>query len=225
MIDPLAPAALTTGLLGWGHCLGMCGGLVTALSFSPDGRRGGPFFHLFYNVGRIVTYTGIGLLVGWIGSAIAFADSFRLAGRLLLIGSDLFVILVGFGTAGLFSGLNVARLEFPGPMKTMTGAVQGLRRLPPPLAAFPLGLMFGLLPCGYLYAVAITAAQSADPWRGAQIMFAFGLGTVPALFLFGSAAQWMGSRFRKGMLRLAGLTVALMGFYNLFRHLRMMGMF
>jgi len=223
MIDPLVPAALTTGLLGWGHCLGMCGGLVSALSLSPDGRRGGLLFHIFYNLGRLATYTAIGFAVGWIGSAIAFTDSFRFIGRSLLIGSDLFVTLLGLGTAGLFSRLNLARLEFPGPMQALANAVRGLRRLPSALAALPLGLLFGLLPCGYLYAVAITAAQSADSFRGAQIMFAFGLGTVPALFLFGSAAHWLGIKVRAWMLRLAGLMVALMGLFNLFRHLRMMG--
>lgn len=215
--------ALVTGLLGSGHCLGMCGGIVTALSLSSEGRRGGLPFHLLYNAGRLATYTLIGLLVGWLGSAVAYTDAFRGATRLILVGSDLFIILLGLGTAGLFARLNVMRLEFPGPMRAMTAAVHGLRSLPPAVAALPLGLLFGFLPCGFLYAMAITAAQSADPVRGALTLFAFGLGTAPALFLFGGAAQWLGSRARNWMLRGAGLMVATMGCYNLFRHLKMMG--
>lgn len=225
MSDPLILMGFTTGLLGAGHCIGMCGALVGALSLTATGRPGGWGFHLLYNAGRIATYTLIGALAGWLGSALAYADRFRAATRLLLVGSDLFIILVGLGTAGLFTWLNVARLDFPGPLRAMTAAVQGLRRLPPWLAALPLGLLFGFLPCGYLYAVAISAAQGADPLLGALTMGAFGLGTAPALLLFGGATQWLGSRNRRWMLRVAGLVVAGMGVVNLIRHLRLMGWF
>lgn len=223
MSDSLIYMAFVTGLLGMGHCIGMCGGLVSALSLSEAGRHGGWFFHLLYNLGRISTYTFIGAVVGWLGSALAYTDRFKLVTRSLLIGSDIFVILVGLGTAGLFAWLTVSRLEFPGPMKAMTLAVGGLRRLPPAVAALPLGLLFGFIPCGYLYAVAITAAQSASIATGALMLFAFGLGTAPALLLFGGAAHWLSGRARTWMLKIAGLVVAGMGAINLIKHMRMMG--
>lgn len=223
MSDPLIAMGFTTGLLGAGHCIGMCGGLVGALSLSATGRRSGWSFHLLYNAGRLVTYTLIGALVGWLGSALAYTDRFHTITRTLLVASDLFIILVGFGTAGLFAGLNIARLDFPGPLRAMTKTVQRLRQLPPAVAALPLGLLFGFLPCGYLYAVAITAAQSADVTTGALMLLAFGIGTVPALLLFGTATQWLGTRARLWMLRIAGLLVAGMGAVNLLRHLRLMG--
>jgi sulfite exporter TauE/SafE len=222
MSDPLFSMALLTGLFGSGHCLGMCGGLVAALSLSTDQRRGGLTFHLLYTAGRITTYTLIGLVVGWLGSAIAYAESFATFTRIILLGSDLFVILIGLGSAGLFRGFNLLSLECAGPVGALTVAVRGLRRLPPAVAALPLGLLFGFIPCGLLYAMAITAAQSAAPLQGAQIMLAFGLGTAPALLLFGTAAHWLGSKARRWMLFSAGIMVALMGVYNLFRHLRMM---
>lgn len=225
MNDPLILMGFTTGLLGAGHCLGMCGGLIGALSLTATGRAGGWSFHLLYNAGRVCTYTLIGALVGWLGSALAYTDRFREATLALLVASDLFIILVGLGTAGLFSGLSVAHLNFHGPLRTMTAAVQRLRQLPPILSALPLGLLFGFLPCGYLYAVAITAAQSADPLLGAATLLAFGLGTAPALLLFGGTAQWFGTRARLWMLRGAGLLVAGMGVINLVRHLRLMGWF
>lgn len=225
MSDPLIYMGFTTGLLGAGHCIGMCGGLVGALSLSATGQPGGWSFHLLYNAGRIATYTLIGALVGWLGSALAYTDRFREVTRALLVASDLFIILVGLGTAGLFAGLNVARLDFPGPLRTMTAAVQSLRQLPPWLAALPLGLLFGFLPCGYLYAVAISAAQSADPLLGAATLLAFGLGTAPAMLIFGTATQWLGSRVKIWMLRAAGILVAGMGVVNLMRHFRLMGWF
>jgi sulfite exporter TauE/SafE len=220
---PLIAMGLTTGLLGAGHCVGMCGALVSALSLTATGQPGGWTFHLLYNAGRVATYTLIGALAGWLGSAMAYTDRFREVSRTLLIASDLFIILVGLGTAGLFVWLNIARLDFPGPLRAMTVAVQRLHQLPPWLAALPLGLLFGFLPCGYLYAVAISAAQSADPLLGALTLGAFGLGTLPALLLFGGTTQWLGSKARIWMLRIAGLVVAGMGVVNLVRHARLMG--
>jgi len=217
--------AFVTGLLGTGHCIGMCGGLVSALSLSEVGRKGGWLFHLLYNTGRIATYTFIGAVVGWLGSALAYTDKFKAVTRSLLVGSDLFIILVGLGTAGLFTWLNAAKLDFPGPTQLMTAATGRLRKMPPALAALPLGLLFGFIPCGYLYAVAITAAQSASVATGALMLLAFGLGTAPSLFLFGSAAHWLSGRARSWMLRIAGLVVAGMGVINLLKHLRMMGVF
>jgi sulfite exporter TauE/SafE len=225
MSDSLIYMAFVTGLLGTGHCIGMCGGLVSALSLSEAGRQGGWFFHLLYNLGRISTYTFIGAVVGWLGSALAYTDRFKMVTRSLLIGSDVFVILVGLGTAGLFTWINVSKLDFPGPMKAMTLAVTGLRRLPPAISALPLGLLFGFIPCGYLYAVAITAAQSASVATGALMLFAFGLGTAPSLILFGGAAHWLSGRARTWMLRIAGLVVAGMGIINLIKHMRLMGWF
>jgi sulfite exporter TauE/SafE len=223
MNDSLITMAFVTGLLGTGHCIGMCGGLVSALSLSEFGQKGGWVFHLLYNTGRIITYTFIGGVVGWLGSALAYADRFKMVTRMLLLGSDLFIILVGLGTAGLFTWLNAAKLDFPTPMQTMTAAVNRLRRLPPAFAALPLGMVFGFIPCGYLYAVAITAAQSASITTGALMLLAFGLGTAPSLLLFGGTAHWLSGRARSWMLRVAGLIVAGMGVINLCRHLRMMG--
>ncbi len=219
----LISMAFITGLMGTGHCIGMCGGLVSALSLSEVGQKGGWKFHLLYNVGRITTYTFIGAVVGWLGSAMAYTDQFKVVTRSLLLASDLFIILVGLGTAGLFSWLNASKLDLPGPMQAMTSAVHGLRKLPPALAALPLGLLFGFIPCGYLYAVAITAAQSAEVTTGALMLLAFGLGTAPSLLIFGNATHWLSGRARTWMLRIAGLLVASMGVINLIRHLRLMG--
>jgi len=223
MSESLIYMAFITGLLGTGHCIGMCGGLVSALSLSDAGQKGGWLFHLLYNAGRIATYTFIGAVVGWLGSALAYTDQFKVVTRSLLVGSDIFIILVGLGTAGLFSWLNASKLDFPGPMRFMTAATPRLRRLPPALAALPLGLLFGFIPCGYLYAVAITAAQSASIITGALMLLAFGIGTAPSLFFFGSAAHWLSGKARTWMLRIAGIVVAGMGLINLFKHLRMMG--
>jgi len=224
MSSSLVSMSFITGLLGTGHCIGMCGGLVSALSLSGVGQRGGWPFHLLYNTGRITTYTVIGAIVGWLGSALAYSDQFRLITRSLLLGSDIFIIMVGLGTAGLFSWINAAKLGFSGPTRFITTMVNSLRRFPPALSALPLGLIFGFIPCGYLYAVAISAAQSASVSTGAMMLLAFGIGTAPSLVLFGGAAHWLSRQARAWMMRFAGLVVAGMGAINLVKHLHMMGL-
>jgi len=221
MTDPVISMALATGLLGSGHCIGMCGGLVAGLGMSEQGRRGGLTFHLLYQLGRITTYVLIGIAVGWLGSTLELTQALHGASRGLLIASDLLVIILGLGTAGMFSRWNLNRLEFPGPVNLMTHLLGRLRRLPPGLSALPLGLMMGWLPCGFLYAMVMTAAQSSHPATGGAIMAAFGLGTTPALLGFGSMAHWLSSRVRIWMLRGAGLLVAAIGLLHLVKHLRM----
>lgn len=222
-IDPLYTLAFTTALLGSGHCIGMCGGLVTALGLSADGRKAGLGFHLLYNLGRTLTYTLLGMTVGWVGSALAYKEILHGVTRYLLIGSDLLVILAGLGTAGAFTWLNLTKLEFSGPFDGMIRTTRALRHWPPALSALPLGILFGFLPCGFLYAMILTAGQSADPAQGSLIMLAFGLGTIPALFFVGGAAHILTAGKRMWMFRIAGILVAVMGSYNLYRHLRMFG--
>lgn len=223
MIDPLLILALTTGLLGAGHCIGMCGNLVAALALTERNQQSGVLFQLLYHGGRIITYALIGGGVGWIGSAFAFTDNFKDVTRMLLVASDFFIILVGLGSAGLFSYLSMIDLEFPGPARTLVTGVRRLLTGHGTLTAFPLGLLLGLLPCGYVYAMAIIAAQTTSPLKGALIMFIFGLGTIPALLFFGGAVGWLSIRARSWMLRGAGLAVALMGLYNMVQHLREIG--
>ncbi len=83
--EPLYSMAFVTGFLGSGHCLGMCGGIVTALSLSGPGRKSGPIFHLLYNSGRIITYGLIGLLVGWLGSLMAYTTALEGITQWLLV--------------------------------------------------------------------------------------------------------------------------------------------
>ncbi len=222
MNEPLIALAFMTGLLGTGHCLGMCGGLVSALSLSPEGRRSGPAFPVLYHLGRVSTYALIGLAVGWLGSALVLTSDFRLIAFGLLLLSDLFVIVLGLGSAGLWPRFDLMRLESPSGALILGRLTRHFRYFPPLISPLLLGLLMGFLPCGLLYAVVLSAAQSTAPISGAAVMAAFGLGTVPGLLVVGGLAQWMGKRGRLWMVRAAGVTVVLMGGWNLWRHLSMM---
>ncbi|RMF69040.1 MAG: sulfite exporter TauE/SafE family protein, partial [Alphaproteobacteria bacterium] len=86
MTESVLTMAFVTGLLGSGHCIGMCGGLVTALSVTETGRRGGWPFQLLYHLGRTMTYVGLGALIGWLGSLLPLQDSLGHMTRMLLLG-------------------------------------------------------------------------------------------------------------------------------------------
>jgi sulfite exporter TauE/SafE len=214
MIDPLFTGALLTGLLGSGHCAGMCGVLVAALGLC----RRGSLPQALYQAGRIAAYALLGYGAGWLGYAAA-RGALRQAGSVLLFGGDVLVILLGLATAAAFGRLDALAVRIPGMSRALGSAARLLGRFPPSLSALPLGFAFGFLPCGLLYSVLLTAGLTGSPSRGGIVMLGFGLGTAPALVLFGGAASLLSTRVRGWMARAAGLTVAAMGAYNLVRHL------
>jgi sulfite exporter TauE/SafE len=155
---------------------------------------------------------------------LAYANRFHGLMRFALIGSDLFIIVVGLGTAGLFRRFSLMRLEFAGPLRGLVRAATALTRMPGQVfTALPLGLLMGFLPCGFSYAMIITAAQTSSLAKGGLTMLSFGLGTSPALLLFGGTLGWLGHRAREWMLRAAGLLVAAMGLYHLGQHIALLG--
>lgn len=180
-------AAFTIGLMGGAHCLGMCGGVMSALSFSvPDTEpRKRLRILLSYNIGRISSYTLIGALAGGLGYQLAGAtgvSALRVLAALLLIA-------MGFHLADWWRGLSY--LEKAG--GSLWRRVQPLGKSLMPVrsssSAFLLGALWGWLPCGLVYTAVAYALAQADGWRAAMVMLAFGLGTLPAVLLGGLMAE------------------------------------
>lgn len=224
MIDPVYSIVFSTALLGSGHCIGMCGPIVAALSLAKPGREQGLFFNIFYNAGRLTTYVCIGIVAGWVGSLLNTNQTFSFVSQGILILADLFVIAIGLKTSGLFTQMAFVHLEFPGSVGILTRLVSKLQKLPAITAAFPVGLIMGFLPCGFLYAIALAAAGRGSVVEGGLIMLSFGLGTLPALFLFGSAIHWLSGTMRTELLRWAGFMVIFIGCYNLYQHIKLFGL-
>lgn len=213
-------ALFVVGLLGGTHCIGMCGGIVGALSIGGPARTA---LHLAYNAGRILSYGVAGALAGGLGGA-----SLVLGGQLplrlaLFVFANLMLVALGLYLMGVTRAL--AFSERFG--QRLWRHVQPLSRRYLPARhiaqAFPLGLLWGWLPCGLVYSALITALTSGSALRGAGLMLAFGAGTLPNLLLAGLLAVRMRAYAAKPAVRLsAGLLVLAYGLWGLWSVLKML---
>jgi sulfite exporter TauE/SafE len=212
-------ALFLIGLLGGTHCVGMCGGIVSALSLGAGSR---PSLHLAYNAGRIVSYALAGAIAGAVGGA-SVALSGQLPVRIVLfVLANLMLVALGLYLLGVTRALAFAE-RFG---QRLWRHVQPLsRRFLPARSmaqAFPLGLLWGWLPCGLVYSALVTALTSGSPLRGAAMMLAFGLGTLPNLLLAGLLAGRLHAYAANPVVRCtAGLLVLAFGLWGLFAAIRL----
>ncbi len=211
---PLLSSALILGLLGGGHCLGMCGGLMGALTLAiPPEQRGRRLrLLLAYNLGRVLSYASAGLLLGLAGWALAgspLATGMRVVAALLLI-------CMGLYLAGWWSGLT--RIERLG--RGLWRHIQPVATRLLPVSSVPrallLGALWGWLPCGLVYSTLLWAASQGSALNSALLMLAFGVGTWPVLLATGLAAERSNALLRRKGVRVAGgLLVILFGLWTL----------
>nr|WP_286675017.1 sulfite exporter TauE/SafE family protein [Pseudomonas subflava] len=207
-------SALILGLLGGGHCLGMCGGLMGALTLAipPEQRARRLRLLLAYNLGRILSYATAGLLIGLAGWAVASSP----AAMILRVVAGLLLIAMGLYLAGWWSGLT--RIEALG--RHLWRHLQPLASRLMPVSSLPrallLGAVWGWLPCGLVYSTLLWASSQGSPADSALLMLAFGLGTWPVLLATGMAAERLTALLRKRGVRVAGgLLVILFGLWTL----------
>ncbi|NBA96183.1 sulfite exporter TauE/SafE family protein [Pseudomonas sp. R5(2019)] len=211
---PLLVSAIILGLLGGGHCLGMCGGLMGALTLAiPQEQRGRRFrLLLAYNLGRILSYACAGLLIGLGGWALANSP----AAMVMRVVAALLLIAMGLYLAGWWSGLT--RIESLG--RGLWRHIQPLATRLLPVSSLPrallLGALWGWLPCGLVYSTLLWAASQGNALDSAALMLAFGLGTWPVLLATGLAAERTQALLRRRGVRVAGgLLVILFGLWTL----------
>lgn len=195
-LPPLA-AAFVFGLLGGAHCIGMCGGIMSALTFAVPPSMRSPArltgLLLGYNLGRIASYMVAGALVAGLGTLVALTSEARLALQVL---AAVMLILMALYIADWWKGL--LRVEAVG--RRLWKHLEPLGRRLMPVVKVPqavaLGAVWGWLPCGLVYSMLAWSLAIADPLYGAALMGAFGLGTLPALLATGLAARQLGALIR-----------------------------
>jgi len=203
------PLAFLAGLAGAGHCWAMCGGLVGGLFLSAGRPRLYP--HLAYHGGRVLAYTLLGALAAGIGQAIVLTGGVGRVQGVLYVVAGVLVVLAGARVAG-----------FPQPawMRRRLGKAAGVPNINGracvghaalcPTYGVP-GFLNGLMPCALVFSLTLKAATAPTVATGAAWLFAFGLGTVPAMALAAVSAHWLGGQSLVWLRRAAGLLVIVLG--------------
>jgi sulfite exporter TauE/SafE/copper chaperone CopZ len=187
------------GLLTGFHCLGMCGGFVLSYSTKLEGKYN-PLPHLAYNMGRVITYSFLGLVVGFLGSLVSI--SYATQGVLIIFASFVMVIL-GLNLMGVLTVFRGLNLGLKNPLGGLVAKASKGNRGP-----FVLGLLNGFVPCGMVYIVLFTYVPLAgSALEGALAMAVFGLGTIPLMFLYGSAIAKLSGILSKNFVKYSGVIV------------------
>lgn len=211
----VAGAAFTASI---GHCIGMCGGIVIAYSSSKIDQTK-PWLtqsiaHLAYNLGRVTTYTILGLIFGMLGKVSAFSPTTK--GVLFLI-TGMLMVLAGFSLLGKLGFLNAIEVSVSN-KSWFQRLFQKLMRTKSLASFYSLGLLNGIIPCGLVYSFAIIAASTASPLWGGIVMAIFGLATIPTLFLLGSVTKILQKgATRKIMMRISAFLVIAYGIFTLYK--------
>jgi len=210
---------VTIAFLGsFGHCIGMCGGIVIAYSSRKVDAKWSSIMqgiaHLVYSFGRITTYMLLGAIFGAIGGVAQF-NGYTTAALTIIAG--VFMILAGLSLLGKLEFLTKLEHSFSS-SKWYQDTFRQVLQSKSLYSFYILGLLNGLLPCGLVYFFAVTAASTGSPLWGAFVMLIFGLSTIPALFSLGFFTQLLTkSTFRKRMMNLASFIVIIFGLYTIYR--------
>lgn len=216
----MSVAALTAvflvGLLGGTHCLGMCGGIVTALTVQMPRDRPRWSLHLAYHAGRITTYAAAGALAGGLGAAALLLGGALPVQVLLYIAAQLMLVALGLyllGVSRYLTGFERAGHALWRRIQPAASALFPIRTAP---RGYAVGLLWGLLPCGLVYSVLATAIVAGSAAGGALVMLAFGAGTLPSLLAAGAVLPAL-QRIRGGQAvrRAAGGIIIAFGLFGL----------
>jgi sulfite exporter TauE/SafE len=232
------------GLLGGAHCLGMCGPLVTIYASKMDPARtdgGAPtrnrrdrsahltLFevrqHVLFNLGRATSYTLLGALLGALGGLFYFSVGEVTAAAKVVRG----VVGVGIGAGVMVIGghyvlgrISVG-VQLPGTQRVMQRLTSLVERLANGPGIAGLGALHGLLPCPILYPAYLYAFASGSPLSGGIALAALGLGTIPAVFAYGTIIESVDATHRRRLHRVLGVAFLALGYVLLAHGLMSLG--
>ena len=219
MVELALASIFLAGLLAGTHCAGMCGGIVTALSFSGAANTRPPLSRLLaYNAGRIGSYTIAGAIAGSIGAGGLLLGPQQPVQQILFVVANLMLIALGLYLAGL--SRVVTHIEKLGTVlwRRLAPLTRNLLPVRNNGQALMLGALWGWLPCGLVYTILLAAVASGHPVNGALIMLAFGLGTLPNLLALGYFSATIRPWLQKRAVRLAaGFMIIAFGLVGLAR--------
>ena len=188
------------GVLTSIHCVGMCGGIMLSQSLSKESTNKFEAMEpaILYNLGRVVSYTILGGIVGALGSVFSLSIT---AKAVMQIFAGVFMIMMGFNMAG-FSTFRKLHIKLPHSackVKNKSGS------------PFIVGILNGLMPCGPLQTMQLFALGTGSAVNGALSMFVFSIGTVPLMLTFGALSGLLSKGYTKKILKFSGVLIIVLG--------------
>jgi sulfite exporter TauE/SafE/copper chaperone CopZ len=192
------------GLLTSLHCIAMCGGINLAQSANASKKGASAIYpNLLYNMGRVISYTVIGGIVGALGSVISFGGGFRGA---VAIFAGAFMMIMGLNMMNVFPFLKRFTIKMPKFLGRRIG-----KKKEESHSSFYIGLLNGLMPCGPLQSMQLFALSTGSFFYGALSMFLFSLGTVPLMFGLGALSSKLNKKFTDKMMSICAVLVVVLG--------------
>jgi sulfite exporter TauE/SafE len=211
----LDPAVLTTafmaGLLGSGHCFGMCGGIAAGLGAMSKGRPVVPA--LQFNLARLASYAILGLIAA---TVLGGVSNLVPIGRWLRILTAVMILLIGLKFLLNIRTLEIIERGGSGLWKKIMPLAIRAGNRQDAIGRLLLGACWGLIPCGLVYSVLMTAASTANASSGALTMLAFGVGTLPAMLGLTAASPALGAFLEdRTVRRLIGFALVVLALWTL----------
>lgn len=208
-------AAITLGFLGSFHCIGMCGPIALTIPLNRESKLNIFSGTVIYNIGRITTYSIIGLLFGFLGK------SFVIAGW-----QSILSIALGISILIILLLPNISKKYFPTSflmiflekLKSKIRILFGIKTL---ISLYSIGILNGLLPCGLVYMAIAGSVATGDEIKGAVFMAGFGLGTLPAMMLVSFIRDYITIGFRENIRKLVPVFVGIMALLLILRGLNL----
>jgi sulfite exporter TauE/SafE/copper chaperone CopZ/plastocyanin domain-containing protein len=212
------------GLLTSVHCIAMCGGinLSQCIPSNETSRENSNILStlkptFLYNLGRVISYTLVGFIVGGLGSVITFTNTVQ--GVLKLI-AGIFMIIMGANMLDIFPWLRKLNPRMPSFIAKRISKKKSSSKSP-----LIVGLLNGFMPCGPLQAMQIYALSTGNPFSGAFSMLLFSLGTVPLMFGLGALSTALGKKITNKIMSAGAVLVVVLGMSMFSQGLNLSGMF
>lgn len=192
------------GLMTSVHCIAMCGGINISQCLSENKKFSG-LYPVMYNLGRVVSYTVIGFVLGFAGMLFGTGENLGVSSiiqGLIKSFAGIYMVIMGVNMLGFVP--QIKRLTFHLP--NFIGKFRVKNSQP-----FVVGLLNGFMPCGPLQSIQLVALATGNPFTGGLSMFAFSLGTVPLMLGLGSLVSVLGKRFTDRMMTVGAILVTVMG--------------
>lgn len=213
-------AIFLTGLITSLHCVAMCGNFVLTFSVTGQNKNVSKFAamvpQIYYNGAKLISYGTVGALAGLLG---AFLNLGKFRGWVSIV-AGVFMVLMALNMLDLHPWLRVFSVRTP---KFITKRIFKSAEREDQFAPALFGLVNGFMPCGPLQAMVLYAASTGSALSGSTTMLAFGLGTIPLMFFYGTFASYLARRFQKPMMAVAAVVIIILGLVVLNRGLVLNG--